>query len=89
MAYKLIDDSDIKAWNTEYDQLTTELGQADLDFGNPGEANKEFDDIIKVSAADVQRVARKYFAPERRNVFYMLPESMRAGAPGAGKEARP
>jgi zinc protease len=75
------------------EQKASLLGEADLDYGNPGEANKEFDEITKVSAQDVQRVARKYFAPERRNVFYMLPESMRAGAAhtanGPNKEVKP
>jgi hypothetical protein len=28
MAYKLIDDTDIKAWNTQYEQLTTDLAAA-------------------------------------------------------------
>ena len=69
------------------------LGQADLDYGDPSQANKEIDEINKVTAEDVQRVARKYFAPERRNIFYTLPESMRAaGAAASGtaaKEAKP
>jgi zinc protease len=55
------------------------LGQADLDYGNPDEVNRAFERAAKVSAADIQRVARKYFTPERRNVFYVLPEAMRKG----------
>ena len=71
------------------EQKALELGQADLDYGDPGEANKEFDQITRVSAADIQRVAQKYFVADHRNIFNMLPASMRAGAPGAGKEAKP
>jgi zinc protease len=74
------------------EQKASELGQADLDYGDPAEANKEFDQITRVTAQDVQRVAAKYFAPERRNIFYMLPESMRsttaAAAAGHDQEAR-
>jgi zinc protease len=55
------------------------LGQADLDYGTPEEVNRAYEKVTKVSAADIQRVARKYFTPERRNVFYVLPESMRKG----------
>ena len=67
--------------------------QADLDYDDPGEANREFDEINRVTAQDVQRVARRYFTPEHRSVFYMLPESMRSAAGattgGAGKEVKP
>jgi zinc protease len=52
------------------------LSQADLIWGNPDEANKAYEKIAKVTIADVQRVAQTYFAPERRNTFYMLPASM-------------
>lgn len=66
----------------------SQLGQADLDYGDPSQANKEFEEITRVTAEDVQRVARKYFAPEKRNVFYMLPEAMKAKASGAGKATK-
>jgi zinc protease len=55
------------------------LGQADLLYGTPEEANRAYAKLAAVSAADVQRVARQYFAPEKTNVFYMLP----GAAPGA------
>jgi|SRR5579872_484579 len=67
----------------------SELGQADLDYGDPSQANKEFDEITKVTAADIQRVARKWFGPERRNVFAMLPEKMRPTGAAANKETKP
>jgi zinc protease len=52
------------------------LGEADLLYGTPAEANKELSELQAVTAADIQRVAQKYFAPDRRNVLYMLPASM-------------
>ena len=56
------------------------LGEADLLYGTPEEANKELSELQAVTAADIQRVAQKYFAPERRNVLYMLPASMQKAA---------
>src|SRR5687768_8417712 len=38
-----------------------------------GTADGEFELFMNVTAADVQRVARKYFAPETRNVITVLP----------------
>ena len=55
----------------------SQLGQADLDYGTPAEANRTIDALAKVTADDVLKAAQKYFAPERRNFFTVLPESMR------------
>jgi zinc protease len=55
------------------------LGNADLLYGTPEEANRTFDKLTRVTAADVQRVAQTYFAPDRRNVFSILPASMQKG----------
>ena len=68
-----------------FGRLTTEakansLGEADLLYGTPEEANRQYADLAAVTAADVQRVARKYFAPEKTNVFYMLPAAMKGKA---------
>jgi len=68
------------------EQKALQIGQADLDYGDPSEVNKEFDEITRVTAQDVQRVAKKYFAPERRSLFQMLPEAMRASAQGAAAD---
>jgi len=38
--------------------------------------NHRYDKLTKVTAADVKRVAEKYFAPERRNLFSVLPAAM-------------
>jgi zinc protease len=71
------------------------LGQAEVVYGDPEEANREFDKIRRVTAADVQRVARQYFAPGQTNVFHVLPESRRpktntnaAAAPVAANPAQ-
>lgn len=55
----------------------SQLGQADLDYGTPEEANRTIDALAKVTADDVLKAAQKYFAPERRNSFTVLPEAMR------------
>ena len=72
------------------EQKANALGEADLLYGNPDEANQAFDKLSRVTAADVQRVAQKYFAPEVRSVFHLLPEGMKPKANAAtaapGKE---
>ena len=55
----------------------SQLGQADLDYGTPEEANKEIEALSKVTIADVQRVAKTCFAQTRTNYFTVLPESMK------------
>jgi zinc protease len=57
------------------------LGDADMLYGKPDMVNKEIELIQKVTAADVQRVAQKYFAPQKRNVFTFLPAAMQKGNP--------
>jgi Predicted Zn-dependent peptidases len=63
------------------------LGEADLLYDDPGEVNRALEKIQRVTADDIQRVARKYFANGRENVFYVLPESMKqqAGEGGAAQ----
>jgi zinc protease len=54
-------------------QKATDLGEADLDYGTPDEVNHELAKLSAVTAADIQRVAQKYFAPNLRNVLTVLP----------------
>jgi zinc protease len=74
------------------EQKASEMAEADLLYGTPEEANKELEQLDAVTAADIQRVAQKYFAPELRNVIMILPASMQpktgAQAATAGKEAQ-
>ena len=58
-------------------QKANALGEADLIYGTPEAANEELPRLNKVTIADVQRVARKYFTPERANYFRTLPASMK------------
>jgi zinc protease len=67
-----------------FGRLSTEakasaLGEADLMYGDPGAVNQEFEKAANVTATDIQRVAKKYFGAERRNVFMVLPEAMKKG----------
>jgi zinc protease len=54
------------------------LGHASVLLGDWRLENEQVGRYQKVSAADVQAVARKYFRPENRTVVHMLPEAMRA-----------
>jgi zinc protease len=63
------------------------LGDAAVLFGDPNRVNTELNKLQGVTAADVQRVARKYFTPENRYVFTYLPESARS-APGTSDAAK-
>jgi zinc protease len=66
--------------NLSTEQKASALGEADLLYGDPEEANRYFDKLSKVTAADIRRVAEKYFAPEARTVFQMLPQSRKTAA---------
>jgi len=54
------------------------LGGAAVLLGDPNRVNTELDKLQAVTAADVQRVAKKYLTAENRYVFTYLPESARA-----------
>jgi predicted Zn-dependent peptidase len=60
--------------------LTSSLQKANLladfaaNFGDPGLINQRIDRISKVTAADVQRVARTYFTAENRTVVITVPK---------------
>jgi len=53
------------------------LGYALRVAGDPNHVNSDLADIQKVTAADVQRVARKYLAEDRRMTIRYRPESER------------
>jgi zinc protease len=53
------------------------IGHAGVILGDWHLANRELAEYQKVTAADVQAVANKYFRPENRTVVFMLPEALR------------
>ncbi len=53
------------------------LGRAAVILGDPNLVNKDLDRLQAVTAADIQRVARKYLTANNRYVIYYLPESER------------
>lgn len=55
------------------------LGEAAVLLGDPKRANTDLARLQSVSAADVQRVMRKYFTEANRLVLYYLPEASRTG----------
>ncbi|HSN89035.1 MAG TPA: insulinase family protein, partial [Thermoanaerobaculia bacterium] len=55
-------------------------GYAKVILGDVGLVNSQLALYQKVTAADVQRVAQKYFTLQNRTVVSMLPEAMRAKA---------
>ncbi|HUF22675.1 MAG TPA: pitrilysin family protein [Vicinamibacterales bacterium] len=57
------------------------LAHAEVIHGDLGTADGEFELFMNVTAADVQRVARKYFAPETRNIITVMPR----GSAGGGR----
>ena len=50
-----------------------QLAEDALYFDKPGEINTEWERIDKVTAADVQRVAKEYLTPENRSVIVTRP----------------
>lgn len=60
-------------------------GYAKVILGDVNLVNSQLALYQKVTAADVQRVAQKYFTPQNRTVVTMLPEAMRPAQPGAGQ----
>jgi zinc protease len=55
------------------------LGDAAVLLGDPNRVNTDIARLQAVTAADVQRVMKKYFADANRVVLDYLPESMRTG----------
>lgn len=51
------------------------LGEAAVLLGDPNRVNTDLDKLQAVTAADVQRVMKKYFTDANRMVLYYLPEA--------------
>lgn len=66
------------------------IGYASVILGDVSLVNRQLAEYQKVTAADVQRVAKTYFNSENRTAVYMLPESMRPATPAnpAGNEEK-
>ena len=59
------------------------LGDAAVLLGDPNRVNTDLARLSKVTAADVQRVMKKYMTDQNRLVLYYLPESMRTKPAGS------
>jgi predicted Zn-dependent peptidase len=55
-------------------QRATQLAEFAASYGDPGLINQRVDRIARVTAADVQRVARTYLVPENRTVIVTTPK---------------
>ncbi|HKU74545.1 MAG TPA: pitrilysin family protein [Pyrinomonadaceae bacterium] len=58
------------------------LGEAAVLLGDPARVNTELDKLQAVTAADIQRVMKKYFTDANRLVLYYLPEASRKSGEG-------
>ncbi len=65
------------------------LGYAWATQGDPARANTELADLAAVTAADVQRVAQKYLAEDRRMTIRYRPESERPAGETPAEPAPP
>ena len=63
-------------------QRAVQLGEYAMFFDDPNLINTRTDKILKVTAADVQRVAKKYLTKENRSVIVTMPK---AAAPKGGQ----
>ena len=62
------------------------LGRAAVLLGDANRVNTALEKLQAVTAADVQRIANKYFTDKNRYVFFYLPEAMR---PASGVNKMP
>jgi zinc protease len=58
------------------------LGEAAVLLGDPARVNTDLARLQAVTAADLQRVMKKYFADTNRLVLYYLPEAMKSAKEG-------
>ncbi|MHB8529156.1 MAG: M16 family metallopeptidase [Caulobacteraceae bacterium] len=66
-----------------------DLGTAVVEEGDPRRANTDIAAISAVTAADVERVARRYLADDSRVVIRYLPKSERPAGPAAAAPPPP
>jgi zinc protease len=64
------------------------LGSAAVLLGDPNRVNTDLAKLQAVTAADVQRVMKKYFTPANRLVIYYLPEAAKTNTTGATTDHR-
>jgi zinc protease len=58
------------------------LGEAAVLLGDPNRVNTDLDKLQAVTAADVQRVMKKYFTDANRLILYYLPEASKKSGEG-------
>lgn len=64
------------------------LGSSAVLLGDPNRVNTDLAKLQAVTAADVQRVMKKYFTPANRLVIYYLPEAAKTNTTGATTDHR-
>jgi predicted Zn-dependent peptidase len=52
-----------------------DLAEYGLIYNDPGQINKRWDRLAKLTAADVQRVAKQYLTPDNRSVIVTRPKA--------------
>jgi zinc protease len=66
-------------------QKATILAHAEVLHSDITTADGEFEIFQNITLADVQRVAKAYFAPESRVVIHIMPKGSAGRGPGAGQ----
>jgi predicted Zn-dependent peptidase len=61
------------------------LGQYEIFDGNPGLINIELEKFLAVKSGDIQAVAKRYLAADRRSVLQIVPAPKPASS---GKESQ-
>ena len=64
------------------DNVTLALGEAAVLIGDVARVNTDLERLQAVTAADIQRVMKKYFADTNRLVLYYLPEASKKSGEG-------
>jgi zinc protease len=70
--------------NLEIESKASMLGTAALDYGDVSEVNRQFDEVKKVTADDILRVAKKYLAPQQA-MEVKVEQDMIGAVMGSGK----